>query len=172
MNNKESYASTFVGTPCYCAPEVLKQEEYGTPADIWGLGCMLIEMATLKRPFGDCIGLLAICNRISKGQFEPIPKSYSLDIADLINCCLKVEPIYRMTASGLLKKKIFAIIKPEINTEDIYEDDFDDISSDSNTEYESDFEDLSDDGRVEDSSSEESSIEELIHSNNRYLKTK
>ena len=63
---EESYASTFVGTPCYCAPEVLKQEEYGTPADIWGLGCILIELATLKRPFGDCIGLLAICNRIAK----------------------------------------------------------------------------------------------------------
>ena len=48
------------------SPEVLKQEEYGTPADIWGLGCILIELATLKRPFGDCIGLLAICNRIAK----------------------------------------------------------------------------------------------------------
>ena len=65
-DKEESYASTFVGTPCYCAPEVLKQEEYGTPADIWGLGCILIELATLKRPFGDCIGLLAICNRIAK----------------------------------------------------------------------------------------------------------
>ena len=65
-DKEESYTSTFVGTPCYCAPEVLKQEEYGTPADIWGLGCILIELATLKRPFGDCIGLLAICNRIAK----------------------------------------------------------------------------------------------------------
>ena len=62
--------------------------------------------------------------------------------------------------------------------EDVYEDDFDDISSDS--EYESDFEDLSgdeeglrprspeDELQDDPSSSEESSIEEMIHS--RYLK--
>ena len=72
-DKEESYASTFVGTPCYCAPEVLKQEEYGTPADIWGLGCILIELATLKRPFGDCIGLLAICNRIAKAGSPYLP---------------------------------------------------------------------------------------------------
>ena len=72
-DKEESYASTFVGTPCYCAPEVLKQEEYGTPADIWGLGCILIELATLKRPFGDCIGLLAICNRIAKAGSSYLP---------------------------------------------------------------------------------------------------
>ena len=88
-----------------------------------------------------------------------------------------------MTAPGLLKKKIFKTVE-DVN-EDVYEDDFDDISSDS--EYESDFEDLSGDeevledfpegyrprspeGGLQDyqSSSEESSIEEMIHS--RYLK--
>ena len=86
-----------------------------------------------------------------------------------------------MTAPGLLKKKIFKTVE-DVN-EDVYEDDFDDISSDS--EYESDFEDLSGDEEVLDdvpnrpsfpedglhddqSSSEESSIEEMIHS--RYLK--
>jgi len=140
-----------------------------------------------------------------------------LEIADLINCCLKVDPIYRMTAPGLLKKKIFKTVEdvnegrdPRTETgwsrterfgprprtepnqnqqnleitvrgslnEDVYEDDFDDISSDS--EYESDFEDLSgdeeglrprspeDELQDDPSSSEESSIEEMIHS--RYLK--
>ena len=84
-----------------------------------------------------------------------------------------------MTAPGLLKKKIFKTVE-DVN-EDVYEDDFDDISSDS--EYESDFEDLSGDEDVQEgrrpsfpedglhddqSSSEESSIEEMIHS--RYLK--
>ena len=49
-----------------------------------------------------------------------------MEIADLINCCLKVDPIYRMTAPGLLKKKIFKTVE-DVN-EDVYEDDFDDIS--------------------------------------------
>ena len=92
--------------------------------------------------------------------------------------------MYRMTAPGLLKKKIFKTVEDII--EDVYEDDFDEISSDS--EYESDFEDLSGDEdetrpvpdvgncprnpneklEVGLSSDEESSIEEIIHS--RYVK--
>ena len=93
--------------------------------------------------------------------------------------------MYRMTAPGLLKKKVFKAVEDII--EDVYEDDFDEISSDS--EYESDFEDLSGDEdetrplpgivkcpRIPDqilehpsSSDEESSIEEII--NSRYLKS-
>ena len=96
--------------------------------------------------------------------------------------------MYRMTAPGLLKKKIFKTIEDIV--EDVYEDDFDEISSDS--EYEPDFEDSGDEDAMrpvtdktlykfqhqqdpnhgledESSSDDESSIEEIIHS--KYLKS-
>jgi serine/threonine protein kinase len=37
-----------VGTPCYLAPEVMSNELYGEAADIWGLGCIGLEMLSLN----------------------------------------------------------------------------------------------------------------------------
>ena len=45
-------ASTMCGTPVYIAPEVFRGEPYDNKADIWSLGCILFELATLKLAFG------------------------------------------------------------------------------------------------------------------------
>ncbi len=46
------YAYTHVGTPYYMAPEQCESEcKYDERSDIWGLGCIIYEMACLHPPF-------------------------------------------------------------------------------------------------------------------------
>ena len=44
-------ARTFVGTPYYLSPELLNNQPYGQPSDVWALGCIFYEVATLEHPY-------------------------------------------------------------------------------------------------------------------------
>ena len=42
---------TQTGTPFYCPPEVWREGSYTSKCDIWSLGCVIYELASLKPPF-------------------------------------------------------------------------------------------------------------------------
>jgi len=49
LQQTEGYAAnTVVGTPYYLSPEVCMNKPYTFKSDIWALGCVLYEMATLR----------------------------------------------------------------------------------------------------------------------------
>ena len=59
-NNTMSMANTLVGTNIYKAPEIHGSMPYNEKADVWALGCILYELATLQPAFSGHTFLLSI----------------------------------------------------------------------------------------------------------------
>ncbi len=51
LSGTHDLARTCVGTPFYLSPEVWENRPYDSKSDLWALGCVLYEMATLKHAF-------------------------------------------------------------------------------------------------------------------------
>lgn len=49
-NKSQNGCGTLVGSPYWMAPEVIKNEAYGTKADIWSVGCTVVEMLNGGHP--------------------------------------------------------------------------------------------------------------------------
>ena len=64
-------AKTFVGTPYYLSPELLSNVPYGPASDVWALGCIFYEIATLEHPF-DAKNFPALAQKIVHTEPEPI----------------------------------------------------------------------------------------------------
>ncbi|KAF3453423.1 hypothetical protein FNV43_RR03863 [Rhamnella rubrinervis] len=95
---------TFSGTPMYMAPEVVRGEEQGFAADIWALGCTVIEMATGRSPWLDIDNLVSALYRIGFSDDVPeFPGWLSEKANDFLSMCLRRDPKERMTARELLK---------------------------------------------------------------------
>ncbi|KAG8444472.1 hypothetical protein GDO86_009591 [Hymenochirus boettgeri] len=94
-----------LGTAAYMAPEVItraKGEGHGRAADIWSLGCVLIEMVTGKRPWHEYEHNFQIMYKVGMGHKPPIPDRLSPEGKDFLSHCLESDPKKRWTASQLL----------------------------------------------------------------------
>ncbi|GLT84985.1 hypothetical protein SLE2022_031890 [Rubroshorea leprosula] len=91
------------GTAFWMAPEVVnrKNQGYGLPADIWSLGCTVLEMLTRQIPYSHLECMQALF-RIGRGEPPPVPDTLSNDGRDFILKCLQVNPNNRPTAAELL----------------------------------------------------------------------
>ena len=92
------------GSMPWMAPEVMKQKGYGRKADIWSLGCCLIEMLSGKQPWDGVENQVTLMTKMLLYSESPdIPNSASSTAKDFITKCLTRDPKSRPTASDLLK---------------------------------------------------------------------
>ncbi|KDP35194.1 hypothetical protein JCGZ_09353 [Jatropha curcas] len=90
------------GTPWWMAPEVVNSRKgYGVQADIWSLGCTVLEMLTRQRPYPTLEFQQALF-KIGKGELPSIPDSLTSNSRDFILQCLQVNPNDRPTTAQLL----------------------------------------------------------------------
>ena len=75
------------------SPEVLKGDGYDFKSDIWSLGCLLYELAMLKSPFkSEGLNLYSLFQKISNGDFQPLPDNYSEELRSLVYGMISTRP--------------------------------------------------------------------------------
>ncbi|KYO28712.1 serine/threonine-protein kinase Nek8 [Alligator mississippiensis] len=110
--SSKSKAYTVVGTPCYISPELCEGKPYNQKSDIWALGCVLYELASLKRAF-EAANLPALVLKIMSGTFAPVSDQYSPDLRQLILSMLHLDPSRRPPLNEIMAQAL--CIRPLLN---------------------------------------------------------
>lgn len=109
---------SMTGTPMYMSPEVIKGENPGKAGsvDVWSLACVILEMATGRRPWANLDNEWAIMYNIAQGNPPqlPAPDQLSPQGIDFLTKCFARDPKQRPSAIELLQHEWIMTIRNQV----------------------------------------------------------
>mmetsp|Transcript_25523 Transcript_25523/g.59433 ORF Transcript_25523/g.59433 Transcript_25523/m.59433 type:complete len:475 (+) Transcript_25523:286-1710(+) len=109
---------TTLGSIPWMAPEVIQQENgYGRKADIWSLGCTVLEMATAEKPWGDRAfdNVMYAMRHIGMSDATPpIPKELDSVGQSFISGCVQRCATNRPRTQDLLRHEFIRTISTAV----------------------------------------------------------
>uniref|UniRef100_A0A7S2RDE6 Protein kinase domain-containing protein n=1 Tax=Mucochytrium quahogii TaxID=96639 RepID=A0A7S2RDE6_9STRA len=116
QDRKMGERRTFVGTPCWMAPEVMEQTQpYDEKADIWSFGITALELAKGYAPYARLQPMKVLLMTIqnpppslkSYDDYQKSKSKFSRHFREIITLCLQKNASHRPSASTLLTKTFF-----------------------------------------------------------------
>lgn len=118
------HQKTMTGTPMYMSPEIIRGDstqlvDRQGAVDVWSMGCVILEMATGRRPWSKLDNEWAIMYCIAQGNQPQLPSRDQLSEQgiDFLRHCFESDPAKRWSAVELLQHEWIVSIRQQIVAE-------------------------------------------------------
>ncbi|WWC87226.1 uncharacterized protein L201_002114 [Kwoniella dendrophila CBS 6074] len=109
MTGPKTNRPSLQGSVFWMAPEIVKQTSYTSKADIWSVGCLIVEMLIGSHPYPNLTQMQAIFRIGSQTPVPEIPPDISPEAADFLRQTFEIDHNARPTAAQLLEHPFIAL---------------------------------------------------------------